>query len=135
MKCPIMSRLVFALGLSAVSLSTAVGEDSIEYNRDIRPILAEACFACHGPDSVAREADLRLDQRESALDMAAIVPGEVDESELVRRIRSDDAYTPGGEAGNPPPRADSVSRARAPGGRDVAAPRVRISSRLGDIRP
>ena len=70
--------------------STAAGEEPLKYNRDIRPILAEACFACHGPDSVAREADLRLDQRESAVEMATIVPGDVEESELVRRIRSDD---------------------------------------------
>ena len=60
------------------------------YNRDIRPILAENCFACHGPDSAARKAELRLDRREAAVEMEAIVPGKPDDSELVRRIGSAD---------------------------------------------
>ena len=62
----------------------------IEYNRDIRPILAENCFACHGPDSAARKAGLRIDQRDAALEMKAIVPGNPDESEMIRRILTDD---------------------------------------------
>ena len=62
----------------------------IEYNRDIRPILAENCFACHGPDSAARKASLRLDLRDAAVEMKAIVPGKVTESELIRRIITDD---------------------------------------------
>ena len=57
--------------------------DKLEYNRDIRPILAENCFACHGPDSAARKADLRLDRRDDAVKAEAIVPGKPDESELV----------------------------------------------------
>src|SRR5206468_3958261 len=62
----------------------------ILFNRDIRPILAENCFACHGPDSAARKADLRLDKREMAVESGAIVPGKADESEVVRRIFSTD---------------------------------------------
>ena len=62
----------------------------LEYNRDVRPILAENCFACHGPDSAARKANLRLDQREAAIKAGAIVPGKPDESELIRRIFADD---------------------------------------------
>jgi mono/diheme cytochrome c family protein len=61
----------------------------IEYNRDIRPILAENCFACHGPDSAARKASLRLDQRDAAVEAKAIVPGKVTESEMIRRIIAD----------------------------------------------
>ena len=64
--------------------------EPLEYNRDVRPILAEQCFSCHGPDSAARKADLRLDQRDVAIEMQAIVPGEPDNSELIRRIFSTD---------------------------------------------
>jgi len=63
----------------------------VQYNRDIRPILAENCFACHGADSAARQADLRLDKSDAAEEMGAIIPGEVEASELVRRIRLDDS--------------------------------------------
>ncbi|MBP87667.1 MAG: hypothetical protein CMJ64_13245 [Planctomycetaceae bacterium] len=60
------------------------------YNHDIRPILAEKCFRCHGADSAAREADLRLDQRKSAVVSRAVVPGKPDGSELLRRVTSTD---------------------------------------------
>jgi hypothetical protein len=63
----------------------------IEYNRDVRPILAENCFACHGPDSAARKAGLRIDLRDAAIEMKAIVPGKPDESEMIKRILTDDA--------------------------------------------
>jgi hypothetical protein len=65
--------------------------DKLEYNRDVRPILAENCFACHGPDSAARKADLRLDKREAAIAAGAIKPGDPGESELIARINSADA--------------------------------------------
>jgi len=71
--------------------SPAGAGDAIEYNRDIRPILAENCFACHGADSASRKAELRLDQRQAAIDMAAVVPGDADASQLTRRIFSADA--------------------------------------------
>ncbi|MDV6030526.1 MAG: DUF1553 domain-containing protein [Phycisphaera sp. RhM] len=62
----------------------------ISFNAQIRPILSEYCFACHGPDEETRAADLRLDQREPALDYGAIVEGEPDESLLIERIVSED---------------------------------------------
>jgi hypothetical protein len=65
--------------------------DKLEFNRDIRPILADNCFPCHGPDKAARKAGLRLDRREEAIDLGAIVPGKPDESDLVRRILSTEA--------------------------------------------
>src|SRR5262245_20648670 len=63
---------------------------TIEYNRDVRPILAENCFACHGPDSAARKKDLRLDNRVDALAAGVIVPGKPSESEVVARVFADD---------------------------------------------
>src|SRR6187399_1195990 len=75
--------------LFLVTVATAASAaDKLEYNRDIRPILAENCFACHGPDSAARKADLRLDKREMAMESTAIVPGNPDKSGLVARIHS-----------------------------------------------
>jgi hypothetical protein len=61
----------------------------MEYNRDVRPILAENCFACHGSDSASRKADLRLDRRDDAVKAEAIVPGDVEKSALIERIFSD----------------------------------------------
>jgi mono/diheme cytochrome c family protein len=68
----------------------AKADSGIEYNRDIRPILAENCFACHGADSAARKAGLRLDQRADAVEAKAVVPGKPNESELIRRLVTDD---------------------------------------------
>src|SRR5262245_12519170 len=60
------------------------------YNRDVRPILSDKCFPCHGPDAKKREADLRLDVSEGAIASGAITPGEPGKSELITRITSDD---------------------------------------------
>ncbi|MCX6857430.1 MAG: PSD1 and planctomycete cytochrome C domain-containing protein [Verrucomicrobia bacterium] len=62
----------------------------VSYNQDIRPILAENCFYCHGQDPNKRKADLRLDVREVAVEFGAFVPGKPDESELVSRLFSHD---------------------------------------------
>ncbi|MFI5379526.1 MAG: PSD1 and planctomycete cytochrome C domain-containing protein [Tepidisphaerales bacterium] len=81
--------------LATAILSTLpVRADPVNFERDIRPILSNNCFACHGPDSSARKAGLRLDRRDDALaqhdDGAAIVPGDLDKSMLVHRITADD---------------------------------------------
>ncbi len=73
------------------------------YNRDIRPILSDACFACHGPDSASRKADLRLDQRDAAIAGGAIVPGKPDESTMIQRIMATDA-----DVIMPPPESHKV---------------------------
>ena len=70
--------------------AAAADRPRLEYNRDVRPILAENCFACHGPDSAARKADLRLDRRDEAIKAGAIAPGDADSSELLARICSSD---------------------------------------------
>lgn len=64
--------------------------DEIEYNRDIRPILNDNCFSCHGPDSASREGELRLDKRDAAIEKGAIKEGHPYESEIIHRILSDD---------------------------------------------
>ncbi|MBM4022752.1 MAG: DUF1549 domain-containing protein [Planctomycetes bacterium] len=69
----------------------AGAETGIDFNRDIRPILAENCFYCHGQDGNKRQADLRLDDRKAAVDAGAIVPGDVGASSLLERICSSDA--------------------------------------------
>ena len=74
-----------------ILLGTVVNaQDSIQFNRDIRPIFMDTCLTCHGPDSAARKADLRMDQRGAAIERGAISPGKPDESEMIRRILSDD---------------------------------------------
>ena len=82
-----MRPTILALSLAA---SLPALSAPLSYNRDIRPILAENCFACHGPDKGARKAKLRLDLREVALAKEAFVPGDVEASELVYRINADD---------------------------------------------
>ena len=75
--------------------STHAADSKIEFNRDVRPILSDKCFYCHGPDKNHRKSGLRLDVREDALKPAksgdiAIVPGKPDESALVLRVFSTD---------------------------------------------
>ena len=78
--------------LASASLAQAAAPlpAKVEFNRDVRPILADNCFFCHGPDAGHREADLRLDVREEALESAAFVPGEPAQSALIERILADD---------------------------------------------
>ena len=67
----------------------AVAADKVSYNRDVRPLLAETCFPCHGPDAAARKAKLRLDDRQAAVDKGVLAPGQADDSELVARLFKD----------------------------------------------
>jgi hypothetical protein len=83
---------LLAMGIAVLAIGgSSTAAEKLQYNRDVRPILADTCFRCHGPDGAARKADLRVDQREAAIQSHAIVPGKPDESELIRRIFSADA--------------------------------------------
>jgi hypothetical protein len=79
-------RLAFALSLIPLAVSAAA---SVDFNRDVRPILSDKCFYCHGPDKKHREAGLRLDVETDAK-KEAIVSGKPEASELIRRIVTSD---------------------------------------------
>ena len=100
-----MARLSVLLTFALISVAFS---QEVVFNRDIRPILSNKCFFCHGPDEKTREADLRLDTREGAIEdrdgFSAIVPGKPDDSELIYRI----AEATGDEA-MPPPHAKKES--------------------------
>ncbi|MDZ4289041.1 MAG: DUF1549 domain-containing protein, partial [Prosthecobacter sp.] len=80
--------MIFCLALVAGMAVSA--ETPVEFSRDIRPILAAKCYACHGPDGEKREADLRLDVRTEAV-KKSIAPGKPEASDLWKRITSHDS--------------------------------------------
>lgn len=81
---------VIALGISGFAHAANPSPGKLQFNRDIRPIFSDNCFACHGPDKSNRKAKLRLDVRDVALEKEAFVPGKPEKSELVRRIYTND---------------------------------------------
>ncbi len=81
-------RFLPVLTLCAWASPAATASEKLTFNQDIRPILSDKCFFCHGPDSNKREADLRLDVRAAALEGEAFVPGKPDQSEMITRILS-----------------------------------------------
>ena len=88
-----MTRIIPSLCLLYCALLPA--RAAVDFNRDVRPLLSDNCFACHGPDIGKRKAELRLDERAGALapaksGKAAIVPGKPDESEMVKRLFATD---------------------------------------------
>jgi hypothetical protein len=87
---PKMLSVVALIGLVAGLLPAVAVASPPDFQFEIRPILSKNCFACHGPDEAHRQADLRLDARETAVELGAIVPGDPDASELIRRITSED---------------------------------------------
>jgi mono/diheme cytochrome c family protein len=72
--------------LLCLTLCAAAPAADVDFNRDVRPILSDKCFSCHGPDEKHRKAKLRLDVEKSAVGSGAIVPGKPGESPLVERI-------------------------------------------------
>ena len=105
MQCAPLTGPMVLLVLLAMAGDAALADD-VEFNRDVRPILANHCFQCHGPDAAQRQAELRLDREEDAFakrDKQPIVRGNPADSELVRRIASGDAdeRMPPAEANKP----------------------------------
>ena len=82
--------LVLFGGRACALAASGAAAAPLQFNRDIRPLLSDNCFSCHGPDASHRQADLRLDVRDAAVAAGAIVPGKAAESTLVERIRSTD---------------------------------------------
>ena len=88
--------LWLALAIFGVNVLTGADTDKVTFNRDIRPIMSDTCFRCHGPDKGSRMAGLRLDIRDEALKPTRsgkipIVPGDPDKSEIIERIFATDA--------------------------------------------
>ena len=79
----------FSVLLIAIIPSWGSAQQTLDFNRNIRPILGENCFYCHGQDGNKRQADLRLDQRDAAIQKGAIVPSDSAASALMQRVMSE----------------------------------------------
>ncbi len=122
------SLLAFAALSRQALTATAVEPAAIQFNRDIRPILAENCFHCHGPDASQRKSGLRLDAREAALKPAdsgelAIVSNRPEDSALIKRIESDD-----------PERANAANRFEKAAFGSAEGPAQALDRRRGTVR-
>ncbi len=82
------SFLTLFLALASTNLGLAQAQTGVDFQRDIRPILANSCFKCHGP--ALQKSGVRLDSHEAALKKKAIVPGKADASKLIERILADE---------------------------------------------
>ena len=110
----------------------ARAESGLSYNRDIRPILSDNCFACHGPDDKERKAKLRLDRHEDAFKPAksgdyAIVPGDPKKSTLIERIMTDDE-----DDVMPPPKSGKKLTARQKAILDLTAKSATYATHAAD---
>lgn len=97
---PLVCIALFAFAFLAKS-ECLRGEDAIDFDRQIRPLLSDNCFSCHGPDAAERKADLRLDLRDNAVESGAINEDQPLESALLERITTSDP-----EMMMPPPKSN-----------------------------
>ncbi|MDR3639619.1 MAG: PSD1 and planctomycete cytochrome C domain-containing protein [Isosphaeraceae bacterium] len=100
LRSPAQRIAVAVLLLNSPARAGEAPPSPVEFDRQVRPILAEYCYTCHGPDEAQRKAKLRLDQESGVLaERSIVVPRHADESELIERIGSDDP-----ELRMPPPK-------------------------------
>src|SRR5262245_22144525 len=94
-RSPLIPLILLAVAVAAPAAEPPAAAPKVDYNRDVRPILADNCFKCHGPDEKQRKANLRLDTKDGFLaettNGRAVVPGKADRSELVARTTATDA--------------------------------------------
>ncbi len=93
----LIAAVIATLIIASDHQVAATTQSTVSFNRDIRPILADTCFLCHGPDKNSRKAGLRLDLRDEATKktrsgIIPIVPGKPDESEIIRRVFATDKH-------------------------------------------
>src|SRR5512147_2030771 len=86
-----MIRRAVSVLCMALIAANAHAADSVRFNKDIRPIMSDTCFRCHGPDKSSRMAGMRLDLRDEALKptrsgVTPIVPGDTEKSAIIQRI-------------------------------------------------
>src|SRR6185312_8863326 len=90
MKTLAAALLIPFIAFLRCSFGAEPGDPKVDFNRDIRPILSDVCFQCHGPDKNQRKAELRLDVKEDVYKdrggYALVVPGKPDDSELYSRL-------------------------------------------------
>jgi hypothetical protein len=120
---PLPDRTVSVACLFGILIGTVGvvchGQEStaVDFQRDVLPLLSDRCFLCHGPDDTDNESGLRLDLQESAFDESpsgdghAIVPGSLEESQLIQRITSDDPdeRMPPKDSGRKPLNGDEIA--------------------------
>ncbi len=106
----VIMRVPLAFAFLTCSALEASAEP-VDFNRDIRPLLATQCYACHGPDEKARKADLRLDEKDAAVKAGVIVPGKPDASSLLQRITSTDPgeQMPPAKSKKPPLKPEQIA--------------------------
>ena len=93
-KRPVTAIFLLTMAICLCNTAAVIAEDRVDFTREVKPLLSNKCFACHGPDADDREADLRLDTFEGATSdlggYAAVSVGDVKASELVARILESD---------------------------------------------
>jgi Protein of unknown function (DUF1553)/Protein of unknown function (DUF1549)/Planctomycete cytochrome C len=111
----VCTLIVLALG------GLPLGASDPDFTNDVRPILVEYCFSCHGPDAARRKADLRLDSRQEAIDHGALVPGQPEQSEVIRRLSDAKRQMPPPASGKVmPERAKEILRRWVAAGAEYA---------------